>query len=100
MQSTFRYAVQAGNAGDAYAGVGTLTFTDADGNAGVSRILDITVWDNAALVTMSYDGIIFGDDYEVDPDDPPVQLPHAVRAFQIMNKTAGNVARYQVAAFW
>lgn len=98
MQSTFRYDVAAGNAPDAFAAA--ITFTDADGNAGVSRIIDITVWDNAALIRWSYDGVVFGDDYEVDPDDPPVQLPHAVRAFQIMNATAGNVARYQVAAFW
>lgn len=99
MQSTFRYAVNSGNAADTYAGTGTLTFLWA-GAAGTTRIIEIVVWDNPAYISMSYDGVVFGDDLEVDPDDPPIQLPHAMRACQIRNVNAGNVARYQIAGFW
>lgn len=98
MPSFSRYDVATGNAPDAYGAA--ITFVDQYGAAGVSRLVDITIWDNAVELTLSYDAVTFGDDYEVDSDDQPVQLPQAVRAFKIRNKTAGNVGRYQVSAFW
>lgn len=98
MQSFHRYDVAKGNAPDTY---GTaITFIDQYAIAGVSRLADITVWDNPVEISWSYDGVTFGDDYEIDSDDQPVQLPVAIRAFTIRNKTAGLVGRYQVAAFW
>jgi hypothetical protein len=99
MQATFRYAVHRGVAGDTYATAGILNFlwlTDA----GVTRIIELTTWDNPALIIMSYNGTDYGDQLEVDQDDPPLQFPHAARAVQIMNAVAGNNARYQIAGFW
>lgn len=99
MQSTFRYDVHAGNAQDTYALTGTLVFQWA-GVQGVTRIIEMTVWDNPAEIILSYDGTTFGPAIELDMDDPPVQIPHAARAFQIRNMVAGSVARFQIVGFW
>lgn len=99
MQSTFRYDVNAGTAGDAYVDEGTMTFL-WEGVPGVTRIIEVVIWDNPAYIRMSYDGITFGPDIEIDPDDPPIQLPHAMRAVEVRNVNAGNNARYQIAGFW
>jgi len=94
MWSSFRYAVRPGNAPDAYAA--PITF----GAGVVTKFIDITIWDQSVYIAFSFDGVTFGDDFEVDYDDPPLQLPFACSAFVIRNKTAGLVARYQVAGFW
>ncbi len=99
MQSTFRYDVFAGTAGDAYGDVGILPFM-WDGVQGLTRIIEVSVWDNGALISFTYDGIIFGPDIELDQDDPPIQIPHAARACQIKNLVAGVNARYQIIGFW
>jgi hypothetical protein len=104
MQSTYRYDVKSttldGLCPDNYADPPNpfSSFADADGSF-TSRIIEIKVRDNPALLTFSYDGVTFGKDYEADPDDPPIQWPHAVRSFMIKNKTPGNVARYQIVGF-
>ncbi len=103
MQSTFRYDVHAGNAGDTIATAGTMIFewTEAAGTVeGVTRIVEMSVWDNPAEMRMSYDGTIWGPFVELDQDDPPIQIPHAARAVQIRNKTPGSVSRYQIIGFW
>jgi hypothetical protein len=94
MWSSFRYAVRRGNAPDAY-GAGQVF-----GAGVVTKILDITVWDQPVYISFSFDGITFGDDYEVDYEDPPLQIPFACSAFLIRNKTPGLTARYQVVGFW
>lgn len=92
MESTYRYSVHSGYAPDAYGA--------AEEFGGTTRILDITIKDNPAVFTFSYDGVTFGDDYIVFSDDPPLQLPHAARAFKVRNQTAGGIAWYQVAGLW
>lgn len=99
MQSTFRYDVHAGTAGDNYVDEGILLFLWA-GEPGVTRILEFVVWDNPAHVILSYDGIVWGPAIELDQDDPPVQIPHAAKAVQIKNVTPGSNARYQIIGFW
>ena len=92
MISTYRYDVQTGNAPDAF---GAAIVFD-----GTSRILDITIKDNPAEIRWSYDGVTFGDVFVVFSDDPPLQLPHAARAFQIRNRTATLIAWYQIACYY
>lgn len=99
MQSTFRYDVHAGVAGDTFATAGILPFTWA-GVQGVSRIIEVTVWDANALLIMSYDGVVWGPEIELDQDDPPIQIPHAARSVQIRNAVAGANSRYQIVGFW
>jgi hypothetical protein len=94
MWSAFRYAVLTGNAPDSY-GSG-----EVFGAGVVTKFIDITVWDQSVFISFSYDGVTFGDDFEVDYEDPPLQLPFACSAFRIRNRTAGLIARYQVAGFW
>lgn len=94
MQSAFRYAVRPGNAPDVYGA--PITF----GTGVVSKFLDVTVWDQSVYISFSFDGVNFGDDFEVDYEDPPLQIPFACSAFLIRNKTAGLIARYQVAGFY
>lgn len=99
MQSTFRYDVFRGTAGDTFATAGVLAFQWA-GTLGVSRIIEVSVWDAPALLMMSYDGITYGPEMELDQDDPPIQIPHAARSVQIRNMTPGANSRYQVVGFW
>jgi hypothetical protein len=101
MYSAFRYQVKAGNAPDVYGA--TIDFTEIVGGAvqnATSKFLDITIWDNPAELAFSYDSVNFGDNFEVDHEDPPLQIPFACRAFVIRNKTPGSIARYQVTGFW
>jgi len=64
-----------------------------------SSYLYITVWDKPVNIMFSYDGIVYGDSMEVDPDDPPLEIPHSCLSFQMQNKTAGLIARAQAVAF-
>lgn len=99
MQSTFRYDVFAGVAGDTVATAGIMFF-DWAGVRGITRIIEVSCWDQPAMFLMSYDGTTWGPEIELDPDDPPIQIPHAARAIQIRNKTAGSNSRYQLIGFW
>lgn len=99
MQSTFRYDVHAGTAGDTIATAGDMIFEWA-GEPGLTRIIEVSVWDQPAMFSMSYDGAIFGKEMEIDQDDPPIQIPHAGRTVRIRNKIAGNNSRYQIVGFW
>ena len=99
MNSTFRYDVFAGTAGDTVATAGIMQF-EYDGDLGVTRILEMSVWDQPAMIQYSYDGDVWGPEFELDPDDPPIQIPHAAREVQIRNKTAGSNSRYQIIGFW
>lgn len=99
MQATFRYDVFAGVAADTYALTGILNFQWL-GVAGVTRILEITVWDANADIIMTFNGVDWGPDIELDQDDPPIQIPHAARSVQIRNNAAGANSRYQIVGFW
>lgn len=99
MQSTFRYDVNAGDAGDTIATAGDMIF-EYEGVAGLTRIIEVSTWDQPAMFSMSYDGTTFGKEIEIDQDDPPIQIPHAARTVRIRNKIAGNVSRYQIIGFW
>lgn len=98
MNSTYDYDVIKGVAPDAYGPI--LAFTDALGNPRSSKFIEVKTWDNPCYVRWSYDGTTFGDDYEKDPDDQPLLIPHSAKAFEIMNVTATVIARYQVTAWW
>ncbi len=99
MQSTFRYDVHSGNAGDTVATAGDMEF-QFQGVAGLTRIIEISVWDQPAMFSMSYDALVWGPEIEIDQDDPPIQIPHAARQVRIRNAIAGNVSRYQIIGFW
>ena len=100
MQATFRYDVFADTAADTFALSGGIMPFEWAGVQGVTRIMEMTVWDNPAMVMLSYDGTTFGPEIELDQDDPPMQLPHAARAIQIRNKNPGSNSRYQIVGFW
>ena len=99
MESTFRYDVHAGTAGDDFVDTGELLFT-WEGQQGVTRLIEMIVWDQPGMMIMSYDGVVWGPEIELDPDDPPIQIPYAARAIQIKNKIPGSNSRYQIAGFW
>ena len=100
MYSAYRYQVHIANAAPDVYGVAYEFADPQTGANATTRFIDITIWDNPAHLSFSYDGVYFGDDMEIDPDHPPLQLPFAVRAFKIKNKTAGSIARWQVCGFW
>lgn len=99
MQSTFRYGVFAGTAGNDYSDTGIMSF-EWEGVQGLTKIVEFAVWNIGALLMFSYDGIVWGPEIEVDQDDPPIQIPHAARAVQIKNLVAGVNSRYQIIGFW
>jgi len=64
----------------------------------VASRLDIFIWDNPAMVKRSLDGAVFDDEFEV-----PVgfySIDAVTASFNIKNKTAASVARYQVVGWW
>lgn len=99
MQSTFRYDVHAGTSGDNFSDIGILPF-EWESVQGITRILEMKVWDANAYIMLSYEGILWGPEIELDIDDPPVQIPHAARAMQIRNVTVGANSRYQIVGYW
>ena len=99
MQSTFRYDVFRGNAGNLFTDVGTLSL-EWETVQGMSRIVQISCWDANCFFRMSYDGEVWGPEIEVDMDDPPLQFPHAAREIEVRNATPGAISRYQIIGFW
>ena len=99
MQSTFRYDIFAGVAGDNFIDTGFLNF-EWEGVVGVTRIIQMSVRDANAFIMMSYDGIIWGPEIELDIDDQPIQIPHAARSIQIRNALAGANTTYQLIGYW
>lgn len=96
MNATYRYAVNTGNAPDAWSA--SFTFTDATGSFN-TKIVEVKIWDNPGYVRFSYRGVTFGDAIELDPDDQPMQIPHSAAAVQIMNVTPTVIARYQIIGY-
>jgi hypothetical protein len=64
-----------------------------------SSYLYITVWDKPVNIQFSYDGLVYGDTMEIDPDDPPLEIPHSCKSFMMQNETFGLTARAQAVAF-
>lgn len=63
-----------------------------------SRI-DITTWDNAAMVKISPDGSNWDDEFEI-PTGVIYSIDQKVHSINIKNKAADSVARYQFVGRW
>jgi len=87
------YDVFRDSAADAYGAM--ITFTDQ------SIYVIAEVWQQKAVIQLSYDGQTYQDELEIDPDkDFGAMIRNfAGRGFRIKNKDAGSIARYQVLAF-
>ncbi len=87
------YDVFRDTAPDAYGAM--LPFTDQ------SIYIIGQVWDQKALIQLSYDGATYQDELEIDPEKNfgSIIRKFAGRGFRIKNKDAGSTARYQVMAF-
>ena len=99
MITTFKYDVKIGIAGDNYSDVGDMTF-EWDGEPGVTQLVIVEVYNNAACIALSYDGSMFGDDIEFYPDSPPQPVAFACRSVRIKNRDAGSNAIYQITGYW
>lgn len=87
------YDVFRDTAADAYGSM--LTFTEQ------SIYIIAQVWDQKALIQLSYDGQTYQKELEIDPEKNfgSIIRKFAGRGFRIKNKDAGSTARYQVMAF-
>jgi hypothetical protein len=91
--SSSRYDVLAGNAPDDFV---TISF------AFTSRLLSVMVWDLPIIYKLSYNGIDFLGEIEVDPLNmslPLPPIPFQCKSIQVKNKVAGSVGRYQFIAY-
>jgi len=75
-----------GNAADTYT---THTFSS------ICSEVDVFVWDNAAIIQRSYDGAVYDDEIEISANTV-YSFTIQTTSIRIKNKTAGNVARYQI----
>lgn len=82
--------VVAGTAGDAY-GIDIVL-------ARLTSRLDVFIWDNTVMFKRSSDGITWCPEYEIPPGC--YTMDTLTKAFNIRNKTAGAVARYQVIGYF
>jgi len=89
----FAYDVFRDSAADDYGAM--LPFTDQ------SIYILAQVWQQKALIQLSYDGRTYEDELEIDPEKNFGSMirKFAGRGFRIKNKGAGATARYQVMAF-
>jgi len=88
-----QYERFAGNAGDDY---GPAIVFDSR-----SKQIDVTVWDNNMLFSASYTGN--ANHYEGDIEIPPGEtfpMPLACKSVMVRNQTPGNVARYEIIAWY
>lgn len=83
-----------GDAPDEYAAIQTFSKKSA--------ILLLQVWQNPGIFQLSYDGVEYQDEVEVDPEKNLGSWFHRYEAkgFRVKNKAAGSVAKYQVIPFW
>jgi hypothetical protein len=79
--------VKAGNAPDAYGAA--IAFT------AVCSTVDVFIWDFAALISRSPDGLAFDADIELIANSM-YSFDAATLSFKVMNKVALSVARYQI----
>jgi len=85
------YEVLSGNASD--------TITEISFTGGPAKRVDITIWDNPAVVELSQDGTTYGNDIEL-PANTFMSIEVVCQSLQIKNKTSGETARYQVMGWW
>lgn len=109
MRSAYRYAVRPvtgiGPAPDPtpgpdpWAGIAEIHVGTAATPA-KSRFIYVTAEDSLLMVRLSYDGINYGDDITINPDDPPELYYFSAQRAQVRNETLGNIARYQLTFMW
>ena len=75
------------------------SYGDAIDLASICQTIDFYIFDNAAMVKVSYDGTNWGDEFEI-PADIIVSIDVNVHSFNIKNKTAASVARYSVVGWY
>ena len=81
----------AGNATDAYGAAIPFATTCVS--------VDIFIWDNAAVVKRSYDGVTWDDEFEI-PANSGYMFDATTLQVKIKNKTAGSVARYSITGWY
>lgn len=88
-----QYQRFAGNAPDIYGAA-------IDFN-GITKQVDLTVWDNNLEISASYDGDAahFEGDIEI-PFGSTLMVPLACQAIKVRNHTPGQVARYEIIAWY
>ncbi len=88
-----QYEQFSGNATDTYGA--TIAFS------GRTKQVDITAWDNNLEITASYDGAAshFEGDIEI-PSGTTFPTPLACEGIRVRNRTAGQVARYEIIAWY
>lgn len=87
------YEKFSGNASNAYGA--KISFSK------VTKQVDVTAWDNNLDFTASYDGeeTHFEGDIEV-PASAVLPTPLACKAVKVRNHTSGQVARYEIVAWY
>ena len=115
MYSTYKYMSVPGNAEDSslnpldlWEGLAENWFYTATELAGILdgtamldgvRIIEMKLWDFPCFIRFHM-GDEWKDDIELDPDFPPTQVPFSPLGFQVRNKTATEVARFEIDAYW
>lgn len=104
MRSAYRYAVRpvtgVGNAPNPTAGADPWLGIAEIEVGGTSRFIYVTAEDQLLIVRFSYDGLVYGDDITINPEDPPELYYFSAQRAQVRNETAGNIARYQLTFMW
>ena len=104
MRSAYRYAVRPvtgpGNAPNPTPGPDPWDGIAEIEVGGTSRFIYVTAEDNLLRLRLSYDGENYGDDIEINPEDPPELFYFAAQRAQVRNETTGNIARYQLTFMW
>lgn len=80
-----------GNAPDSY---GTALAFDQ-----VASRVDVRIWDNAAIIKRSVDGVTYDDEIEV-PANTLYSFDCSTHSINIKNKTATQVARYSISGWF
>lgn len=80
-----------GNAPDAY---GTAIAFDS-----IASRVDLWIWDKAALIKRSVDGVLFEDEIELSADSF-YSFDCSTHSINIKNKTGGQTARYQIVGWY
>lgn len=65
----------------------------------ITKQVDITAWGNNLEISASYDNANFEGDIEI-PAGSRLPTPLACRAIKVRNHTAGQVARYEIVAWY
>lgn len=84
---------------DIYTGTAPDVYGDAIVFRKITKQVDITAWDNNLEVSASYDNFNFEGDIEI-PAGTTLPTPLACRAIKVRNHTAGQVARYEIVAWY